>query len=358
MADKTSTSLLRGGQGQLQMDQRLLEAATSGNSTSMKEMASRNPCILGTTLARNTCLHISSTHGHQIFCTEVVALEESLLTAVNLDRETPLLAAVKSGFAILASVLLQCYRARGLIKAILWQDIDGCNVLHHAIRSGHRELALKLIEAAPALSTHVNIFNESPMYIAAMRDFTDISEKLLEIPDSAYMGPFGNNTLLAAVRNANSGLAKRIMETRPWLARETNKTGATPLSVALYLHQIGVVRVLLEHDCSLGYKVPSNGAPFLSQAAAGGHIDVAQVLLHHCPDTPYRSTKDPYWTCLHTAIDQDHVEFVEFILRTPQLRKLINMRDVYGKTALHYAVQSCNPKMVAALLSHEDIDIS
>ena len=40
------------------------------------------------------------------------------------------------------------------------------------------------------------------------------------------------------------------------------------------------------------------------------------------------------------------------------LRKLINMQDKEGKTALHLAVQKCNPKMVFSLLSHEDIDAS
>uniref|UniRef100_M8B3V4 Uncharacterized protein n=1 Tax=Aegilops tauschii TaxID=37682 RepID=M8B3V4_AEGTA len=231
--DFTSDSSTGGGHEHLQMDQRLLTAAASGDSTSMKEMASQDPSILlGTIPAGNICLHISSIHGHQAFCTDVVELEESLLAALNLEGETPLLTAVTSGHVSLASVLLQCYRAPGLSESILEQDIRGCNALHHAIRNGHRELALKLIEAKPALSTHVNIWSESPMYIAALRDFLDVSEKLLEIPDSAHTGPCGYNTLRAAVRNGNPVLAKRIMETRPWLAREADNDGHTPLSAA------------------------------------------------------------------------------------------------------------------------------
>lgn len=287
---------------------------------------------------------------------DVVALKESLLTTVNVDRETPLLAAVKSGFVILASVLLRLYCDPRLSKAILEKDIEGCNVLHHAIRSGHRKLALELIKAQPALSTHVNRMNESPMYIAAMRDFTDISEALLEVRDSAHMGPCGQNTLQAAVKNGNAGLAKKIMKTRPWLAKEADKNGCTPLSSAVYRGLVDVARVLLEHDFSLGYEVPMNGNPFLSYAAYEGHLDVAQELLKHCPDTPYRSTHDARWTSLHVAVYEDQVEFTEFLLRTPQLRKLINMRDSNGKTALHLAVEKCNPKMVVALLSHDDID--
>lgn len=358
MADNTSTtSSLEGQHEELRMDQLLLEAATSGDSASMKDMASQDPSmLLRTTPAGNTCLHISSIHGHEAFCLDVVTLEVSLLTTVNLDRETPLLAAVKSGSVILASVLLRWYREHRLSKAILEKDIDGCNALHHAIRSGHRKLAMELIDAEPVLSTHVNRMNESPMYIAAMRDFTDISEILLEIPVSAHMGPWGQNTLQAAVKNGNAGLAKRIVETRPGLAKEADNNRCTPLSSAVYRGLVDVLRVLLEHDCSLGYEVPSNGNPFLSYAAYEGHLDVAEELLKYCPDTPYRSTQDACWTSLHVAVYEDQVEFTEFILRTPQLRKLINMRDSNGKTALHLAVEKCNPKMVVALLSHDDID--
>jgi ankyrin repeat protein len=40
----------------------------------------------------------------------------------------------------------------------------------------------------------------------------------------------------------------------------------------------------------------------------------------------------------------------------PILRKLVNVQDNKGKTALHYAVKKCIPTVVAALLSHEDVD--
>ena len=45
------------------------------------------------------------------------------------------------------------------------------------------------------------------------------------------------------------------------------------------------------------------------------------------------------WTCLHEAVCQGQVEFVEFILESQELHKLINMTDKSGKTALRYAVR-------------------
>ncbi|VAH22255.1 unnamed protein product [Triticum turgidum subsp. durum] len=303
------------------MDRRLLKAAASGDSTSMEEMASQDQSILhGKTPQGNTCLHISSIHGHQVFCTDAVALEESLLATVNLDGETPLLTAITRGWVSLASVLLRCCRSRRLSEAILQQDTHGCNALHYAIRSGHRELALELIAAEPDLSKHVTKFNDSPMYIAAKRNFADVFEELLNIPDSSHAGRCDNNALHAAATNGNGDIATKIMRMRPEMARAANKYGNTPARLVVLYNKVDMLRVLLEHDCSLGYEVSTKGFSLLHAAA-------------------YR-------------------EFADFILRTPQLRKVINMQDNQGKTPLHYAVQSCNPKIVAALLSHEDIDVT
>lgn len=143
----------------------------------MKHLALHDPgVLLGTTPQENTCLHISSIYGHLGFCTDVVALNRSLLSSVNADGETPLLTATANGHATLASFLTKCCHELKLSKAILKQDKQGCNALHHAIRGGHRELALELIAVEPALSRDSNKYDESPMFIVVMRDYVDIFE--------------------------------------------------------------------------------------------------------------------------------------------------------------------------------------
>ena len=202
MSASIATASLPGAQ----MERRLLEAAMVGSATSMKEMAAQDPSLLlGTTPQGNTCLHISSIHGHEGFCTDVLTLNNSLLTVTNMDGETPMLTAMTNGHMSLASTLLECCCTLGFSEAILQQDKNGCNALHHAIHSGHKDLALELIEKEPALSKAVNKYSESPMFIAVMRDFTDVSEKLLEIPGSSHVGTYGHNALHATVRNGNAG---------------------------------------------------------------------------------------------------------------------------------------------------------
>jgi ankyrin repeat protein len=340
------------------MDRRLLDAATSGDAVAMKHLALHDPAVLlGTTPQGNTCLHISSTHGHQGFCMDALALNRSLLSVVNADGETPLLTAVTSGHTSLASFLMKRCRDLQLSEAILKQDERGYNALHHAIRSGHRELALELIAAEPALSKAVNRNKESPMFMAVMRNYADVLEKLLEVPESAHGGACGWNALHAAVRNANSAMARKIVERRPWLAREEDKDGNNPMHLTVTLDTIDALRVLLEHDRSLGYVVSSDDdCPLLNYAAYRGHAGVARELLKHCPDAPYRKRNG--WTCLHQAVWSEKMEFVEFVLGLPQLRALVNMQNSEGETALHLAVGKCNPKMVTALLLHQDIDFT
>ncbi|KAB8114843.1 hypothetical protein EE612_054504, partial [Oryza sativa] len=173
-----------------------------------------------------------------------------LLAAVNSYGETPLLAAVTSGHTALASELLRCCSESGLGDVILKQDGSGCNALHHAIRCGHKDLALELIAKEPALSRAVNKDNESPMFIAMMRDFADIFEKLLAIPDSSDVGCKGFNALHAAV-------LKRLWRTA--LGWPNNKTNICVLLFTMPPSGAwSVLRVLLEHDSSLGYIVSDN----------------------------------------------------------------------------------------------------
>lgn len=143
------------------MDRGLLEAATSGKKPALHDPG----LLLGRTVQGNTCLHIASVHGHEEFCKDILKLDPSLLCTVNADGETPLLAAIESDNVYLASFLLShCCRRHDdldMREAMVRQDKQGCNALHHAIRRGHRKLALELIEKEPALTKAVNKHDES-----------------------------------------------------------------------------------------------------------------------------------------------------------------------------------------------------
>lgn len=153
-----------------------------------------------------------------------------------------------------------------------------------------------------------------------------------------------------------SVFARRIIRARPQLAREEDVHKETPVHHAVRWGLVSVLEELLQQDQSLGYLVCSDGTPLLNIAARRGRVRAAQVILDRCPDTPYRNLSG--WTCLHEAVNSSQMEFVNFILRSQQLRKLVNMRDEFGVTALQVSVRKCMPKMLAALLRHPDIDVT
>ena len=91
------------------------------------------------------------------------------------------------------------------------------------------------------------------------------------------------------------------METRPGLAREEDEHKTTPMHMSVHWDKIDVLRVLLEHDWSLGYVLDSEGRPILASAASRGYVGAARELLKHCPDAPYAHA-DGTTTCLHQAV--------------------------------------------------------
>jgi ankyrin repeat protein len=146
------------------------------------------------------------------------------------------------------------------------------------------------------------------------------------------------------------------MEKCPELARESGNEICTPVRHAVQFGKIDILKIMLEHDSTLGYEINSKGNPLLTSAAYRGQVAAARELLKHCPDAPYDNANGE--TLLHVAVSYDHAEFVEFVMETPLFRKLVNVQDNKGQTALHYAVTKCNPRTVVALLSHEDIDVT
>jgi ankyrin repeat protein len=154
-----------------------------------------------------------------------------------------------------------------------------------------------------------------------------------------------------------SEIAKIIMEKRPEMAREATTVFCTPLRHVVLYGKIDMLRVMLEHDSTLGYEIDNQGIPLLNAAAFRGQVAAAQELLKYCPDAPpYNKTNGD--TLLHQAVQADQEEFVKFVLKTPLLRKVVNMQNNNGTTALHNAVQNCNPRIVVGLLSHENIDVT
>ncbi|KAJ3674595.1 hypothetical protein LUZ60_005211 [Juncus effusus] len=343
------------------MNSDLFEATKSGDKTKLINLSSQNPnLLLGTTPQENTCLHLSVMLGQEDLARAICSINPSLLLTVNSDLETPLIAAVIAGHVQLASGFLETASAQSqpqfLSEMIMKVDKDGDNVLHHAIRNGFEKFTMELLQKEPRLSEQVNRNEESPMFIAAFKGIRKVVEKLLEFPLSSDVGPENENALFASVRAGNADITKILMEQRSELANRKDKSDFTAIHYAVIWNKVKMVKVMLEHYPSLAY-TRGESSPLILKAAKFGHVYVAKELMKHCPDVLYARSRNMRWNALHQAVEEKHEKFVEFILNTPQLLRLINQSDIHGDTPLHIASRKCSPRIIRALLAHKALNI-
>jgi len=171
--------------------------------------------LLSTNPHMNNCLHIAAVLGHEEFAKEVWSRAPSLFSGINDDGETPLIVALMAANLSLASDIITAAtqymqhddleEGRSLSHMLLKVDRRHENVLHHAMRNGFENLALRLLEIEPQLSVQATNTGESPMYMAVRRGYSNIIERLLQITFSTDSGPADQSSLNAAVLSGNTG---------------------------------------------------------------------------------------------------------------------------------------------------------
>jgi ankyrin repeat protein len=143
------------------------------------------------------------------FVREILDMCPSLLWQANAKYETPLHIAARYGYADIVKVLIECAKtphqdleignkvAREMLRMT---NMEKDTVLHKAVRYNHLEVVKLLTEADPDFSYSANDAGETPLYMAAERQFPDlVSEILGTCRSPAHSGPLGRTILHAAV---------------------------------------------------------------------------------------------------------------------------------------------------------------
>jgi ankyrin repeat protein len=159
-----------------------------------------------------------------------------------------------------------------------------------------------------------------------------IVKKILEKCSEQHVNGYGNGLLCTAI----------------------NGYGNTPLCTAIEMRNLKMVRTFLQHNRNLAYIANEKDgyAPFLL-AANLGCVEIAKEIARCCPDSAYALTKSDEMNALHEAIQWEEREFIDFILETHSLRRLINQGDSSGDLSLHYAAHTCDAQLLRSLLSDE-----
>ncbi|KAJ3691414.1 hypothetical protein LUZ61_020578 [Rhynchospora tenuis] len=356
------------------MDRDLLEACSKGDISFIDQLNPSNQDILSSvTPLGNNCVHLAAMLGHESFAKEVWSKSPFLLSNTNKDGETPLIAALMAGNVTFASEILTAAstllqpadntsdleRGKPLNEMLLKVDKRGDNALHHAIRCGFEDFAVQLLTIEPTLSEQTNMVAESPMHMAARKGHFRVVERLLQIDKSADSGPGGYSALHGAVEMNHADITELLLEKRSKLASHASKDGSTPLGFSVANNNLKIVKILLKHDPNLAYleNTVTGRTPFLV-AAIYGFVPIAEEIISACPDSAYTTSKKLSENGLHEAINHEQQNFVDFILRTPQLHRLINQVDKNGNLPIHSAAAQCNPDILRPLLSHKEQDYS
>lgn len=214
------------------------------------------------------------------------------------------------------------------------QNKLGYYPLHTACECAYEIVAMKLIELFPEAAHHKTSKGLYPLHLACRSDqyldnLDDVVMKLIGIFPEAVSGSatFGTALHLACENDGSEEVITKLGEIYPLAIEKNNKAGYYPINCAIINDQpITVTKILLDGD-SFGMQRRTTG----------------------------RSNNDV--TPLHLAIEMQYRhDVVQYLMQRSDLQ--VNIRDIRGRTPLHYACKYLDDKIVGMLLIHPDVDVN
>ncbi|KAJ9159270.1 hypothetical protein P3X46_024786 [Hevea brasiliensis] len=228
--------------------------------------------------------------------------------------------------------------------------------LHEAVRNNHPQVVETLLRANPEFADIANAAGESPLYLAAVREYKEIASKILEIcPSPAYIGPNGRTALQEAVISPDADLTGKLLKQKSNLAKEQDNEGWTPLHYASYANHLSIVDMLLEHDKSAAYIGDKDGKTPLRVALLNeaNNLEVVKKIMSDCPDC-CDLVDNRGRNVLHFTVESGSFEGVKTIIEKPFLANLINQEDEDGNTPVH--LLATHGLDASSLIRHRVID--
>jgi ankyrin repeat protein len=159
------------------------------------------------------------------------------------------------------------------------------------------------------------------------------------------------SALMYACKAGNPDLVSFLL-TKGARVNERNKEGATPLYIAArFSHNTDTLDHLVHAGTDVNQCIGNGRVPLLA-AAAAGNIEVVQHLITKCGVDVLSAQDHSGVSIFHDCAQEGRLNIFEFVWKTLNdegKTRARGLRDVTGKTALHYAA-GCNDSAFCARL--------
>ncbi|PSS33805.1 Protein ACCELERATED CELL DEATH like [Actinidia chinensis var. chinensis] len=346
------------------MDPSLYKAAMKGNIRVLME--NKDQFEEQVTPTNNTVLHVTAQfHDTADNVRKILQTQSSLLLRVNSGGETALHIAARKGHSNTVKALIDFAKTLGTdqesgVKVteqmVRTTSENKDTALHEAVRNNHLIVVKLLVGEDKEFPHGANNSGETPLYLAAERNYHEIVSIILTTCTSpAFNGPNGRTALHAAVFSGCPASVRELLRWRPSLTKEGDKYGWTPLHCAARKNDVELMKELLNADKDVAYQIAEEDGKktALHLAALHGNVEAMEKLLSHCPDC-WEMVNDRGQNILHIAIGYETVKAVQCILKRPWVGNLIIQKDNEGNTPLHMlAASDCN---IPDLIQHKLAD--
>ena len=146
----------------------------------------------------------------------------------------------------------------------------------------------------------------------------------------------------------DAGRVRELVERKPELLGAISGDGFPPLGLAAYMGRPEVVRYLLSRGADANYAAPETSFTALTGAVSNGHEDVVRILLEHGAKANYHYEGGKL-TPLHAAIMEGRVGIVKLLL---EHGADANAKMATGQSALALAEGKKIPPIIDLLRKH------
>ncbi|CAL8068065.1 unnamed protein product [Calicophoron daubneyi] len=268
----------------------------------------------------------------------------------NQDRDgnTPLLLASSQGHVQLVKALID---AGANLRA---QEKNAKSAVYICAEENRHEL-LEVLLACPlgkSLIPVPDIFNDTPLHVAAKRGHLEIVKLLIKAGvDLSVKNERERTALHYAARNGRLPVARLLLDHAPGLISERDEDGNTAIHLAADNGHQAITELLLMAGATVDSPNTEKWTP-LDCAAANGHRSCAEILLKN--GSPVDPLDVSNTTPLHLACKNGHADMVDLLLSwgaNPAIRmRLGENAPACGPNALDVAIDNGQKSCALALL--------